>query len=98
MVKVLPKDDLAALIDGGLKRARSHDLHWESSLNAFIVLMFTVAPNFDEDPKVQGIMGDNGMRPDLRMRHLTKVLTPHDWESIRESYDPKVWEQFMKGA
>lgn len=47
------KEKLQEKVEAGIKRARVYGIEKEKSLMAFVELMFTVTPDFDEYPKVR---------------------------------------------
>jgi hypothetical protein len=55
-----PIDDveLRAMVKNGIARARRHGITLESSLVRFLLLMFQVAPNFDEHPAFACVLAD----------------------------------------
>lgn len=90
-VEQLPDDLLLALVGRGVERARAYGMTWESSLTAFVVLTFVVAPNFDEHPLVRRVLGDEQTEPDLRIDGLNESVTDENWEAARQSYDAGAW-------
>lgn len=81
-------DDVAALSDEELDRraaiaiarALKYDLTWDSSITAFVAIMFSVAPNFDEQPAIRAVMNDESVPPNLRIDALWPRTTDDDWE------------------
>src|SRR5436189_76282 len=66
-VESLPREMLERLVAAGIRRARSHGLTWEYSITAFVALMFEVAPNFEEQPKIRGTLNNEAVAPDSRI-------------------------------
>jgi hypothetical protein len=64
----------------GIARARSHELAWESSITAFVAIMFEVAPTFDEQPAIRRVLGDRRVSPDDRIDALWDRTTEEDWD------------------
>lgn len=91
-VDELPEETLHDLIRVGIERARGHQLTHESSIAAFVAVMFEVAPNFDTHRLSQVLLNDEEIEPNARLDELLNVLTEKNWESIREDYDPKAWK------
>ena len=91
-VDELPEETLHDLIRVGIKRARGHQLTHESSIAAFVAVMFEVAPNFDTHRLSQVLLSDEEIEPNARLEELLNVLNEKNWESIREDYDPKAWK------
>ena len=83
---------LDRLVRAGIARAGSHEIRLQSSVAAFVAVMFEVAPSFDAHRLSQVLLGDEEVAPDARLDELLKVLTEKNWESIRADYDPQAWE------
>lgn len=90
-VSVLPEERLYDLVRTGIVRARLYAMKLESSIAAFIALMFEVSPNFDEHRLCQVLLNDEQVAPDARIDELLNILTEKNWESIRVDYDPQAW-------
>jgi hypothetical protein len=91
-VRELPEATLQEMVRDGIERARGYGMTFESSLAAFVVLMFVVAPNFDEHPVVQRRLSDEKVQADARVQGLAKEVPEADWEAARDSYDPGAWK------
>ena len=87
----LPDDVLREMVEAGMARARGHGLTWESSLAAFVALMFEIAPNFDEHPRVRHYLDSSTVPPDERLNRLAASLSDEDWEAIERDYDAAAW-------
>lgn len=90
-VRELDERTLRDLIGVGLTRARAHGLTWQSSLNAFVTLMVTVSPNFDQHPEVRAVLAAAHCPPDFRMQELRERVSQQDWEAAAAAYDSKAW-------
>lgn len=91
-VEDLPEETLHSLVRTGIARARGHGLGLESSIAAFVAVMFEVAPNFDTHRLCEVLLADEEVEPDRRLDELLKVLTEKNWKSVKESYDPQAWQ------
>ena len=91
IVKQVPNEALHEMARNGIARAREYGMNWESSLAAFVVLMFISAPNFDEHPTVRRVLQDKGIAPESRVNHLLERISQHEWETINKDYDVKAW-------
>ena len=91
-VDELPEETLHDLVRAGIERARGHQLTHESSIAAFVAVMFEIAPNFDAHRLSQVLLNDEEIEPNARLDELLNVLTEKNWESIREDYDPNAWK------
>ena len=75
----------------GVGQARSYGMTWESSLAAFVVLMFEVAPNFEEHPLIRRVLQLPSVPPDSRIEELWKRTLDVHWQAARQNYDPDAW-------
>lgn len=98
LVNSIPDETLYAMIKTGIAGARSYGMRWESSLGAFVVLMFVAAPNFDDHPLIQRILKDESIGPDSRIDQLWERTTDQNWEAIQQNYDPSCWIQKAEEA
>ena len=83
---------LHKLTQTAVARARSHGIAWESRISAFAVLMFVVAPNFEDVPAIKRVLTDEYVPADGRIDRLWVQTSPRDWEQARAAYDPTRWE------
>jgi hypothetical protein len=91
IVKQIPNDALHEMVRNGIARAREYGMSWESSLAAFVVLMFVSVPNFDQHPTVRRVLEDKGIAPESRINHLLERVSQQEWEAIKKNYDVKAW-------
>jgi hypothetical protein len=82
---------LLELVSIGVDRARTYQLTWQSSLAAFVVLMFLAAPNFDRHPHVRQILEDTSVGSEDRVDEVCQQLPAAAWRQIRERYDSSDW-------
>lgn len=94
----LPDAQLQKMVENGVTRAKSYGLSWESSITAFVVLMFKVSPNFDQHPAINRGLTDAQVPADERIKKLLELTTSTDWWEAKESYDPSTWQILSKGA
>ena len=90
-VRSIPEKTLEKLVQGGIERAGSHGISWRSALAAFVVTMFVVAPNFDDDADVREFLSDGDIAPDYRMDTVAERITEEQWQAIRENYQVTAW-------
>jgi hypothetical protein len=90
-VKSLDDETLLKMIRTGIARARSYGMTWESSLTAFVVIMFVIAPNFDEHPLMTHILKDGSIEPDERIDRLWEHTTDSNWEAAKRDYNVAAW-------
>lgn len=91
LVKHLSDETLQQMIQTGCERARAYGLTWESSLAAFIVLMFVVAPNFDTRPAIQQILQEQTIPPNSRMDQLWRLTSEEEWDRANQNYAESAW-------
>lgn len=91
-IEELSDETLHLLVGGNIERARSYGLNYESSIAAFSVLMFEVAPNFDAHQLSQLFLNDEDIEPNVRVDELLEHLTEKNWETIKSNYDVNAWQ------
>ena len=90
-IKHVSNEKLFRVVRNGILRARAYGLGWESSVTAFVVLMFIAAPNFDEHPLIQRILKDERVPADSRIDELWERTSDENWEVVRKNYDVTAW-------
>jgi len=90
-VSDLGQDSLDRLVRAGITKARHYEMLRQSSIAAFVTLMFDVAPNFDDHRLCGVLLGDEEKIPDERIDDVLTVLTDKNWDSIRNDYDAQAW-------
>lgn len=90
VVDGFPEPLVREMVGNGLARARRYGLTWESSLTGFVALMFTVAPNFDEQPAIHRVLMNARLRPDERFELLQRIRDRH-WRDAQHLYDERAW-------
>ena len=96
-LREIPDAKLDALLERGIARARSHGLTWESTLNAFVTMMVTVAPNFDQQRVVRAALADKDRPSNFRTKELDQRVSQADWKRARAAYDPAAWQTRLAG-
>lgn len=66
-------------------KADSHGLNTDRSTIVFILLMFTVAPDFYAHPEFRAILLNLDEAPDERMRILLTTLPSRAWSEAKHS-------------
>jgi len=90
-IEKLSDERMLELIRYGLKRARGYGTTWESSLTSFVVLMFVVAPNFDEQPAIKEVLKDESIEANLRIEEVWEKTSENDWNKSAEQYNREAW-------
>ncbi|MFT3768642.1 MAG: hypothetical protein QM820_24615 [Minicystis sp.] len=95
LVAGLSDEALLHRVHAGVRRAQAYGITWDSTLAAFLVLMFRAAPNFDEHPIVQAVLRFEDLEPDLRIDALMAVTDDEHWEEIAAKRDDRAWERAL---
>jgi hypothetical protein len=90
-VKALDDETLLRMVRTGIARARSYGMTWESSITAFVVLTFIVAPNFDDHPLINRFLTNDEVEPDARVDELVAGATEGNWVAAKQGYDAGKW-------
>ncbi len=98
VVRRLPEKTLLEMIRGGVGRARKYDMTFESTLTAYVVVMFLAAPNFDAHPLIRRALTDEKVAPDSRIEHLWQRISGQNWETVKKNYDPGAWQLQSAGG
>lgn len=93
VVGEIPEDKLRQMVEVGIGRARRNRLTMDTSITAFVALMFEVAPNFDEHPRVRQFLVERNTAPDDAIFQLSDYLTAKDWEEASRLYSPSAWRE-----
>jgi hypothetical protein len=86
-------DALRKSIVAGLKRARAHGLQTEDLLTEYVLVMFEIAPNFDQHPVIAKVLGDAQLPVEERWdRIFAEELDPAWQETAQPAfYDHAFW-------
>jgi hypothetical protein len=90
-VRQIPDEQLREMVRNGIARARRHGMSTEASLASFVVLMFVVAPNFDDHPLIERVLKDEAAPPDSRIALLWERTSEQNWDAAKENYDAGAW-------
>jgi hypothetical protein len=86
-------------IIAGLKRARVHGLHTDDLLTEYVLVMFEIAPNFDQHPVIAQVLDDARLPVEERWdRIFAEDLDPAWQETAQPGFcdqgfwrDPEAW-------
>jgi hypothetical protein len=87
----IPELVLTELVRRSIEKGRLYSLTWQSSLAAFVTLMFVAAPNYDADPLIQRTLTDPAIPASDRVQRVCQWATHQYWEQLRNTYDPAAW-------
>lgn len=90
-----PQEQWQTMVINGISRARRYGITYESSIAAFVALMFQYAPNFDEHVHIHAILTDMEVPPDTRIKLLGECTLDEDWEAVLSLYDAAAWEVYF---
>ena len=79
----------------GLKKASHYGFASKRDLCAFVSIMFTIAPNFDQQSLIQECLTDEEVAGVNRLNLIMSICSEEDWAEARENYDEsasKSWE------
>lgn len=85
----LPADVLLRLVSTALKCARSYGIDWQSSMASFVVLMFVIAPNFDQHAAIQREL--QSALPNSAIDVIAEDTSEEIWDEIAQGYSPQAW-------
>lgn len=88
----IPAKTIEWMVQTGIARGRRYGLSWESSLAAFVVIMFVAAPNFDQHPLIQRVLSDDDAPPNGRIERLWRRISNQNWRAVEAYYDPHAWD------
>jgi len=93
----LSDDTLETLVRSGVRRAREYGISFESTISAFVALMFEIAPNFHTHEIAQPVLKDENVEANSRVDILLERLSEEDLSKIKETYDVNAWKQNEEG-
>lgn len=81
-----PAEALAERVRVGIALARYRRLTWESSIAAYVGLMFTVHPWFERQRDVAAVFREGSVEPDMRLHLLRTRVSEQSWaEAARQA-------------
>ena len=87
----LPVEFLEQLVQRAISAAHVYGITWQSSLAAFVVLTFVIAPNFNEHGYISQVLEDPSVAPDMRIDELWERTSDRTWHESIENYDAAAW-------
>ncbi len=82
---------LNRMVAAGIARARSHGFQSERTVIAFLDLMFSIAPNFDDVAGIRARLDRSGRTAEARLEDVIANTRYRDWQQACRSYDPGAW-------
>ena len=97
-IEELDRETLRGMVQAGVARAREYAMTWETSLTSFVMLMFLIAPNFDEHLPIRLTLKNEKIDPEERIDRVCEQATVDTWEAARQAYDIKAWKLKAEAA
>jgi hypothetical protein len=87
--------ELLRRVELAFGRASQFGFTSQASALGFMVLMFTVGPEFDSHPSIREILSQSGdsIPPDARLAYLADAISPEEWEEARAGADESFWNR-----
>jgi hypothetical protein len=82
---------LSQLVRHGIQRARCYHLQTQEELSFFLGLMFELAADFDEHPKIHQWLIKRP--PETSVLDLVDQIHEHDWDSLHNNPNSSAWQK-----
>ena len=78
----------------GIARARALGIPREAgeAVALYVVLMFTVGPDFDRHPRCGEVLGDASLPPEARVFSLIDARSAIPWAEVARGCRPDAWD------
>lgn len=86
-VAAVADEELLRRVAKGVARAQAYGMEWDSTITAFVAIMFEVAPTFDEQPAIRDVLRDRRIPADTRIDALWDRTTDEDWDEAERMAD-----------
>jgi hypothetical protein len=87
----VPEDMQIGMIRNGIAKARSYGLQRAGNINAFVALMFEIAPEFDRQPDIQRVLKDPTIAPENKIQALMDRVPAQAWEDAGKHISSQTW-------
>lgn len=94
----LSDTELLRRVELAFKRAQHFRFTSQASVLGYIVLMFTVSPEFDMYPGIHQILYKKNIPPDARLAYLAEGISSEEWNEARSTADPRFWDRRSAAA
>lgn len=91
----LSEDRLKRRVAYGMSRAEKYGVESNFGITAFVSIMVSVAPNFDEHQPIRDILKEKDVIADTRMQRVLRRHTDADWLEVRKSCGVGKWPAGM---
>jgi len=92
----LPRDIVREMTDNGLARAKGWGLATPKALLAFVVLMWEIGPDFDQEPAIRAALSQGSGTPDDRFWRMIDEAPDEAWENAELNADDEAWYPELK--
>lgn len=92
-VSELSGDCLAGMVHHGISRALAYGLTWESSIAAYVALLFAAGPRFDEHSQIHKELLDDEVPVNSKVENLCYVIAEPVWKEARTRQSPLAWAE-----
>ncbi len=90
-VSDLPLATLIDMISAGVTRAARYGFDQADDVLGFISLMFSFAPNFDEQPAIHRILDSAGVNDRDRLMLVSEMTSEQEWDEVEDDYNEWAW-------
>lgn len=90
-VEGLSDETILKRVHYGLGRARRYEIKRDTSLAAFVLLMFAVTPHFDEHPDILAVMQNEDIKTDMRIKWVLRNTTNDQWDEVKQHCRKNPW-------
>jgi len=79
-ISSIPEEILAEKVRSGISLGRKYGMTWESSLTAFVSLIFAVSPGFHRQPVIHSVLTNQKIPANERIKALFDNTSDSDWK------------------
>ncbi len=80
LVEKLTDEVLLARIRYGVHKAERYGMTWDTTITAFVAIMFEVSPSFDEHPAIRSVLENPSIAPNGRIDALWDRTSEEEWD------------------
>ena len=91
VVKDLPPELLATMIDTGMKSARGYGLSKPTDVAGFVMLQFEFGPEFHRHPAINALLTDPTIAVDSRLTAVVERTPESVWREVEAVLHKQVW-------
>jgi len=92
LVANLQPEILREMIANGLAKARGYGINMDNQLIGFVSIMFSIAPNFDEQPDINKILSSTSIPADEKYDLIFEDdVSEQAWADAEDHYDDLAW-------